>query len=186
VSCVYPTPPWQTQPSYETASLLGVAGSSACVAAATAGGGRVVPDISLNADPATSVGVVANVAFGSGTQYAYGGTSVAAPEMAAMWAVVLSACAKSSTCATATGAKSYRLGNAAPILWKLYQTQATYNSTIYDVTFGNNGVVPCTFTSSCAGAATPAPGYSAGAGWDPVTGLGVPFARNLIKAVAGD
>ena len=135
---------------------------------------------------ATAVGVVANSAFGGETQFLYGGTSVAAPEMAAMWALVLQACSQSAHCDTASGAKPYRLGNAAPLLWRIYQTQAQYDSTIDDVTFGNNGVAPCYFQQDCPNPVpSPDPGYSAGAGWDPVTGLGVPFARHLIAAVTG-
>jgi subtilase family serine protease len=181
VSCISPVPPWQKQPSYEALPLLTTAGSDVC---GSTEGGRVLPDISLEADPETGVGVVANVAFGGGTQYVYGGTSVAAPEMAAMWAVLLSACEKSSTCATATGAKPYRLGNAAPLLWKLYQTQSTYQSTIYDVTFGANSIDPCEYLG-CPPQPLPS-GYTANAGWDPVTGLGAPFARHLIAAVVGN
>ncbi len=186
VSCYFATPAWQTQPSYQSGSLLAAAGSSACRSAGTGSGGRVMPDVSLEADPVTGVGVVENVAFGSQTQIELGGTSVAAPEMAAMWALVLQACAQNSVCATAGGAKPYRLGNAAPHLWKLYQTQSLYDSAIYDVTFGNNGEIVCTFESSCPNPVpTPVPGYAAGAGWDAVTGLGVPFARHLITAVTG-
>jgi subtilase family serine protease len=185
VSCIYPAPPWQTQPTYEGGSLLTIAGSSACAYGASPGG-RVLPDASLEADPATAVGVVANSAFGGETQFLYGGTSVAAPEMAAMWALVLQACSQSAHCDTASGAKPYRLGNAAPLLWRIYQTQAQYDSTIDDVTFGNNGVAPCYFQQDCPNPVpSPDPGYSAGAGWDPVTGLGVPFARHLIAAVTG-
>jgi subtilase family serine protease len=128
--------------------------------------------------------VVGNVKFGTGSQAAYGGTSVAAPQMAAMWALVLQACAQTTTCAKATGAKPYRLGNAAPLFWQIYSNQALYSSTIYDVTFGNNGTNTCTVELSCP-SAQPAPGYNAGAGWDAATGLGAPFARHLIQAVVG-
>jgi subtilase family serine protease len=147
-------------------------------------GGRILPDVSLLGDPATGVAVVANVAFGGPSQNVYGGTSVATPQMAAMWALVLQACAQTTTCAKATGAKPYRLGNAAPLFWQIYSNQALYASTIYDVTFGNTGVNTCTFQSPCP-PAQPAAGYNAGAGWDAATGLGAPFARHLIQAVVG-
>lgn len=185
VSCYFAAPAWQVQPSYERGSLLTTAGSTACSAAALSGGGRVLPDVSLEGDPLTGVAVVGNVAFGQ-TQSPYGGTSVAAPQMAAMWALVLQACAQNSHCATAGGSKPYRLGNAAPLLWRLYQTQSSYNATMYDVTFGNNGQVACQLQGSCPSPQPTAdPGYAAGAGWDGVTGLGVPFARHLISAIAG-
>jgi kumamolisin len=189
VSCLVPLPAWQTQASYETTPLLTNAGNTGCVDAGTpAGGGRLLPDVSLEGDPATSVAVVANVAFGE-EQGEYGGTSVATPEMAAMWALVLQACAQTTTCATATGAKSYRLGNAAPFFWKnIYQkSQTAYNSTLLDITFGNNAILPCVYTSCPDPQPTidPTIGFSALSGWDAITGLGVPFARHLITAVVG-
>ncbi len=66
-------------------------------------------------------------------------------------------------------------------------TRTTYGSSFYDVTFGNNGVVPCQQSGTCpkGSTPTPAPGYTAGTGYDHVTGIGVPFARHLIQAVVG-
>jgi subtilase family serine protease len=189
-SCYVPLPPWQVQASaYSSISLSAIAASNGCSpipgVLAAGGGGRLVPDVSLEGDPETGVAFVANVAFGESTS-PIGGTSVAAPEMAAMWAIVLQACAKTSSCATAGGAKPYRLGNAAKLLWtKVYQSATLYPQTIYDVTFGNNGTEPCSVDSNFSCTATPPPGYSAGAGWDPVTGLGAPFARHLITAIVG-
>jgi subtilase family serine protease len=144
------------------------------------GGYRNQPDVSLLGDPGTGMAAVINAAFG--TQVAsVGGTSVAAPEMAAMWALVLQACSQSSSCATAQGSKPYRLGNAAPILYSLYAKgstiQPTYAQTFYDVLYGDNQQLNTT---------NPAiydPGYAAGPNYDQVTGIGVPFARALIKAV---
>lgn len=140
---------------------------------------RLQPDVSLLGDPATGMAVLANAAFGTTVQAA-GGTSVAAPQMAAMWALVLQACAQSS-CATAQGGKPYRLGNAAPILYSLYATNATtiaptYASTFYDVLYGDNQ------QTSTKGSGLD-PGYNAATGYDEITGIGVPFARALIKAV---
>jgi subtilase family serine protease len=180
-SCLVPQPAWQKQPSYESGSLSPA--SSECQFLDVSGG-RILPDVSLLGDPETGVGVVGNVKFGTGSQAAFGGTSVATPQMAAMWALVLQACAQTTTCAKATGAKAYRLGNAAPLFWQIYSNQALYSSTIYDVTFGNNGINTCTVQLSCP-SAQPAPGYNAGAGWDAATGLGAPFARHLITAVVG-
>jgi len=56
----------------------------------------------------------------------------------------------------------------------------TYAQTFYDVLYGNNQQVPAQ-----PGPTSPPldPGYNAGPGYDQVTGLGVPFARALIKAV---
>jgi subtilase family serine protease len=144
---------------------------------------RNQPDVSLLGDPYTGMSALVDAAFG--TQVAsVGGTSVAAPEMAAMWALVLQACAKSASCATATGAKSYRLGNAAPLLYAQYAKGSTilpaYAQTFYDVLYGNNQQVPAAPTPTSPPLD---PGYNAGTGYDQVTGLGVPFARALVKAV---
>lgn len=116
-----------------------------------------------------------------------GGTSESAPQAAAAWALVLQACATSASCATAGGAKPYRLGQAAPLLYGIYNGKGkgglSYNNVFYDVTVGNNGVqvIPSTPNPN----PTPIAGYNAGQGWDQTTGLGVPFVRNLIKAVTG-
>lgn len=146
---------------------------------------RNVPDLSLEADPNTGVAVVLDAAAGLGGQVVtpFGGTSVAAPDMAAMWALVLSACRVKGTCIRGqTGPKAYRTGLANPLFYLIYTGKATqsYALTFYDVLYGNNGQ---------QGGPTPGPtfdpGYSAGVGYDQTTGIGVPFARALVKAVAG-
>jgi subtilase family serine protease len=103
-----------------------------------------------------------------------GGTSVASPEMAAMWALVLQACKASAACTAAgSGANPYRLGNPGAYLYKIYPNPAEYAATFYDVLFGNNSQPSTTGTGQD-------PGYSAGVGFDLVTGLGVPYGKNLI------
>ena len=57
------------------------------------------------------------------------------------------------------------LGNFDPALWQL-ASSSSYPADFHDVTFGSNG------------------GYSAGAGWDPVTGWGTPIASNLVASEA--
>jgi hypothetical protein len=102
-----------------------------------------------------------------------------------MWALVLQACAKNPACATAGGPKPYRLGNAAPLLYAQYAKGSTilpsYAQTFYDVLYGDNqqGVASPGPTSSPLD-----PGYDAGPGYDRVSGLGVPFGRALVRAVA--
>jgi subtilase family serine protease len=148
------------------------------------GANRNQPDVSLLGDNHTGMAILAYANLGGPFVGSVGGTSVAAPEMAAMWALVLQGCKQSPACATAQGSKPYRLGNAAPVLYGLYakgQTiQASYAQTFYDVVYGNNQQVPV-----APGPTAPPldPGYNAGPGYDQVTGLGVPFARSLIKAV---
>ena len=148
------------------------------------GSNRNQPDVSLLGDSATGMAVLAYANLGGPEVGDVGGTSVAAPQMAAMWALILQACKQSASCATAQGTKPYRLGNAAPLLYGLYakgQTiQPTYAQTFYDVVYGDNQQVPAK-----PGPTSPPldPGYNAGPGYDQVTGIGVPFARSLIKAV---
>lgn len=159
--------PWQT-------SIPGVQGAN-----------RNQPDVSLLGDPYTGMAALLYANLGGPLVQDIGGTSVAAPEMAAMWSLVLQACMQNSSCASAQGSKPYRLGNAAPLLYALYakgQTiQPTYAQTFYDVLYGDNQQ-----TVAKPGPTSPPldPGYNAGPGYDLVTGMGVPFARSLIKAVA--
>ncbi len=191
VSAYFPQPAFQHVP--------GVVGTT-----------RNQPDLSLEADPNTGVGTIVNAdpALGGMARApaGSGGTSVAAPEMAAMWALVLQACKATASCATAGGAKPYRLGNPNPLLYAIYGKPDAYKATFLDVTFGNNAQRPhcgaAPQPSDCptpnpAATATPVgtptatpvpaldPGFSAGVGYDDVTGLGVPFARALIRAVVG-
>jgi kumamolisin len=169
ISAFVPIPAWQTG--------AGITPSN-----------RNVPDIALDADSTTGVATIVNASFGFVDSGAYGGTSVAAPEAAAMWALVLSACKQTPSCVGAgSGPHPYRFGNAAPRFYGIYDNAAQYPATFYDVLFGNNGVTPCTQTSpGCGGStATPEPGFNAGVGYDLTTGIGVPFARHLITAVVG-
>ena len=71
------------QPSYQN-NVIGVIGSPSF---------RNLPDLSLEADPLTGVAVVANAdpSLGGPNVFGVGGTSVSAPEMAAMWGLVLNA-----------------------------------------------------------------------------------------------
>ena len=150
------------------------------------GSKRNEPDIALEADNYTGVALL----LYGGSQFSQykrmvpvGGTSVAAPEAAAMWALVLQACKQSSSCATASGPFPYRLGNPNASFYKIYGNATTYANTFYDVLYGNNSLNCFGFSTPCP--APTDPGYSAGKGYDLVTGIGVPFARALIKAVTG-
>jgi kumamolisin len=145
-----------------------------------------VPDLSLEGDPHTGVSVVldADPSLGGRVVTPFGGTSVAAPEMAAMWSLVLNACRVKVTCIPGqSGPTAYRTGLANPLLYLIYTGKAnqSYALTFYDVLYGSNGQQP--------GGPTPGPtfdpGYNSGVGYDQTTGIGVPFARALIKAVSG-
>jgi kumamolisin len=171
------------------------------------GGTRNLPDASLEGDPATGVAVLAyaDSSFGGPQLIPFGGTSVAAPEMAAMWALVLQACKQSTTCTSkGSGSYPYRLGDPAPLLYGIYSNTAMYGSTFLPVTYGDNSLVEYCSNPANAGditdcptpvpgaTATPSvppldPGYTAnpGGGYNHLTGLGVPFGRALIRAIVG-
>ena len=67
---------------------------------------------------------------------------------------------------------------------------ALYPATFLDIVDGNNGVTPCAVNPAQVGpcpnpSPSPDPGFNAGVGYDLTTGIGVPFARHLIKSVVG-
>ncbi len=148
---------------------------------------RMVPDLSLDASGHSALQLLrfAGPNLGGPVTQSGDGTSEAAPEAAAMWALVLQACAATPSCATASGPHPYRLGDPKPYLYGIYNGNGkagmTYADTFYDVTYGNNSVN----LNSPAPSATFLYGYQAGAGYDLVTGLGAPYARALIKAITG-
>lgn len=92
--------------------------------------------------------------------YAVGGTSSGSPQWAGLIAI-------------AAQIHGGGLGLINQKLYSLASDPTTYANDFYDVTVGNNQ------TSSSV------PGYSAGPGWDPVTGLGTPNAAHLVPALAG-
>ena len=183
-STFMPAPSWQTK---------AIAGAPTL---------REQPDVSMIGDPSTGVTFYTN-----GTAGGYpsgpsdiGGTSVASPEMAAVWALVLSACAQHPG-AGMCPVSGHRLGVAAPYLYAIYACASTpcsafswstspstgsvtpnlaYGSTFYDVLYGSNQMQnPGTV------AASPIPGASAMPGYDQLTGVGVPFVGHLIESITG-
>ena len=150
---------------------------------------RLVPDIAIEADPATGVAEIANcitvncTSNGQALLFDQGGTSASSQEMAAMWALVLEACKQTTSCGSGPDPHSYRLGNPAPLLYSIYGGSGSlpYQSVFYDITYGDNAVP----NSQGPGYSDLDPGFLAGPGYDLTTGLGAPFARNLIKVVTG-
>jgi kumamolisin len=65
-------------------------------------------------------------------------------------------------------------GNIAPLLYSL-AAGPSYPTLFHDITMGSNPGYPVPNE----------PGYSAGIGWDPVTGWGSPIANNLVNALSG-
>jgi subtilase family serine protease len=132
---------------------------------------RGIPDISMHADPFTGALVYVSLPPDglSGTScgdnpcstgwYDIGGTSLSSPEWAGLVAI-------------AAQIKGHGLGLINDDLYGLAADPGTYAKDFHDITEGTNAVNP------------DVPGYNAGPGWDPTTGLGTPNAANLIPDLA--
>lgn len=135
---------------------------------------RGVPDISYQASQRTGVLVYmtesrlfSTTGTGCGAEkpcdpgwYIVGGTSASSPQ----WAGIVAMADQWS--------HSHGHGNVGyinPALYAIASNPTDYANDFYDVTVGNNGLDAPTI-----------PGYSAGTGWDAVTGLGTPNVANLI------
>ncbi|HEY1239496.1 MAG TPA: protease pro-enzyme activation domain-containing protein [Bryobacteraceae bacterium] len=117
-----------------------------------ADGHRDVPDVSLAS--AAHDGYLFNL---NGQSYSASGTSVATPSFAGLMALI-------------DGRQGGRQGNANPSLYTLATNQAKGGSTVFhDIASGNNSVPGVT-------------GYTAGHGYDLVTGLGSVDANLLVNA----
>ncbi len=119
-------------------------------------GYRTIPDVSAAADPnGPGVAVYDSHYFGAATPWCNGyegGTSLSAPLWAGMVAVV-------NQGRMVNGQPT--LDGANELLPELYQLSATSPADFHDITSGNNG-------------------YTAGAGYDLVTGIGSPAANALL------
>jgi subtilase family serine protease len=133
-------------------------------------GARDVPDIALAASALHDPYIV----ISEGATYTVGGTSAAAPSFAGMIAVLNQYLVQNGV-QTKSG-----LGNINP---KLYGMAAAGTSGVFhDVTTGNN-IVPCEAnTPNCVNGQL---GYTAGVGYDLVTGLGSVDAYNLVTVWGG-
>ena len=118
-------------------------------------GQRTTPDISFDASPSSGVAVYDSWDYGSTPWIQVGGTSLAAPSWAALIGLTDQVRAGSSA-GTMTG-----FSQTLPALYALP------SSDLHDITSGSNG------------------GFSAGTGYDEVTGLGTPIANQLVPDLAG-
>jgi subtilase family serine protease len=125
------------------------------------GAGRGVPDVSANADPRTGLALLFATGTGHDDIVAAGGTSAAAP----LWAALI---------AIADQYAGRSLGFVNPAIYQI-GTSSHYHQAFHDITRGTSTVTFSgkTFT-----------GYTAGAGWNPVTGWGTPDAQYLIPLLA--
>ncbi len=113
---------------------------------------RGVPDVAADADPLTGLAF-----YEAGQWTLAGGTSASAP----LWAGLI---------AIADQMAGHPLGFINPALYKLAQSP-NYAQDFHDITVGNN-------TVNAGGVKVI--GYSAGPGWDAVTGWGTPNAAHLL------
>lgn len=122
---------------------------------------RTTPDVAYNADPNTGVYIYDSVRYeGYSGWYEMGGTSAGAPQWAGLIALADQGRA-------ANGLAPLGSVQTLTALYSLYNTSA-YAQDFHDITTGSN-----------------AGGYSAGVGYDRVTGLGSPVANNLVSYLAG-
>jgi subtilase family serine protease len=117
---------------------------------------RQVPDIAMDADPASGVPVYDSQTGGAWIQV--GGTSLSSP----MWAAVMAIVNSSRVAASKSVMNSSAANN---VFTALYNSAAD----LHDVTSGKNG--------NCGALCQTHPGY------DAVTGLGTPMANALIPAL---
>jgi len=121
---------------------------------------RGVPDVAANADPSTAM-ALAFVAHGHVELPTASGTSSSAP----LWAGVI---------ALADQQAGRHLGFVNPALYAIAHGPA-YHRAFHDVVTGDNSILWPTEVYV---------GYTAGPGWDPVTGLGSPDAQYLVPLLA--
>jgi hypothetical protein len=124
-------------------------------------GGRGAPDVSINANPFTGYAVYDSLAYqGSKGWQVIGGTSAGAPQWAALIAIANQ------------GRAALGAGTLDGVTGTLPGIYSLYNSTDY----GNSFNDALTGRSSWF--------YSAGGGWDPVTGLGSPKGDAIADALS--
>ncbi len=166
MSQVFPKPEWQ-------------------LAQTPRGNFRQVPDIALNA-AWSQVGYMVTGSWTAADGDAQapepealsvtGGTSAAAPSFAGILALVNQAIAERHPGAPVG------LGNANPVLYALSaSTTGTARPAFHDITTGSN-LVPCAPGSQDCAAPSYTLGYTAGPGYDMVTGLGSLDVSNLVEA----
>jgi uncharacterized protein (TIGR03437 family) len=131
---------------------------------------RHVPDISMNA----SADHDGYLVYSQGADAVFGGTSVPTPIFAGLAALLNQNAVKNGK------QKSPGLGNVNPTFYALSQTAP---SAFHDITTGDNIVtITCTRQRNCTAGTV---GFSAGPGYDQVTGLGSVDAYQLVANFTG-
>jgi subtilase family serine protease len=122
---------------------------------------RGVPDVSADASPHTGMALVISDGANQYTIRNSGGTSATAP----LWAGLI---------ALADQYSGRHLGFVNPAIYRIGRS-AAYHDAFHDITTGSNAPDFSGHTIK---------GYTATAGWDPVTGWGSPNAQTLIPLLA--
>ncbi len=130
------------EPSYQQGTIHG-------------GKHRGEPDVSYSAAVLHGVLTYLNIPGIPAGMYLFGGTSAGSPQWAAIQAI-------------ADQKAGYGLGFINKAAYHIGQAQKHYTASFFDVTSGNNSVLPDVL------------GFNAGPGWDAATGLGSPRADGLV------
>jgi Kelch motif len=141
---------FESQPSYQAGKVNSISSTN-----------RTVPDLSMDADPATGVPVLDT--YFSGSYFDVGGTSLASPMTAALVAI-----ANQGRVINGQGT----LNGQTQTLPMLYSMSA---ANYHDITTGITNDAP--FATN---------GYPASFGYDMATGLGSPIGNDFVLALAGD
>ena len=124
-------------------------------------GKREVPDVSSDADPNSGVAVYDPSDFGTATPWVpVGGTSLASPTWAGIIAIADQGRALQGY--APLGGPTQTL----PAIYSIAENPVSYAQDFHDITVGNNG-------------------FSAGTGYDLVTGVGSPITNHLVPALVG-
>lgn len=171
-SSLWGEPTWQQAAAVGAESRAASAGELSCPAAAGGGYCRAVPDVSADADPYTGYIIyltqeVTDPSTGTTspqlTAVPWGGTSAAAP----LWAAITALINASPDCG------GTNLGFLNPLL---YQVAVKGMPGLTDITSGNNDNT----------ADSPTGYFTAGQGYDPVTGLGTPLGAPLGQSLCAE
>lgn len=144
---------YESQPTYQSQSGLVTQNTTQ----------RTSPDVAFDANPNTGVAVYSSVTYNSQSGwFQVGGTSAAAPQLAALVAVA------DQGRQVANAGTANPLPNAQASIYNLASNATSYSSDFHDITTGSNGSAPLD---------------SATAGYDLVTGLGTPKVAALVQGL---
>jgi subtilase family serine protease len=142
------------EPPYQKATLPG-------------GKQRAVPDVAYNAAVEHGVLTLLTIPGIPAGYYRFGGTSAGAPQWAAIAAI-------------ANQRAGHPLGFLNSAIYQIGKLKTTYPLAFHDITSGTNSSLQFDSNNQPVDIA----GYSAGPGWDPVTGFGTPIASTLVGLLA--